>query len=169
MIDKIIAVVILIAVVVILLSGELYFRMDKSRSRALVCLKKMDPGIQKWLRLSNVVLTSENVSSDLSREYAELNAALAAVPPKRPQEIVPILNRIYLLNCSAVADNIDDPLLTRTVYELTSTYNSISQLREEYNTYVADLNDKLEGRFFGRIGKLARFSHFEKLRDLSIL
>ena len=167
--DKIIAVIILIAVILFLFFGELYFKLDKARASARFCFKKMEPKIREWLSLSEELVNYANESSKEVQKYRSLTDSYNSLSKKDSPSKVHLLNSIHESVCSVVSDNIDNPEILKTGRNLSSVYRTFSSQQLDYNVLVLDLNGRLERSLYQKIGKIMKIPPLEKLHDLSVL
>ena len=167
--DKFLAILCLVVVVAIIIAGELYLKMDKNRTFALVFLKKMNDGIENWVSIADKLFQTGNVSSSAAEEYSALEANLHSIKKKHAYKKVPLINQIHALAVKSVSENINNPQVSSLGNELTYAFLEFSNMQSEYNLSASAVNAALEKTVSGRIGKIMHIHPMDKMDDLTVL
>lgn len=166
--DKLLAVLCLVIAVAIIVVFDIYLRMDKNRSMALVMLKEMREDMDRWLSVSDLLFEHCQSCPQYS-EYAALTSDFHAVSKRHIAEKVPMLNKIYSIVKSVISDNCSNSEVIATGHKLTDVFLEFSDLQMEYNSLVIKLNRAFESKISGTIGRISRLKPMERLKDLSVL
>ena len=167
--DKLLAALCVVIVLAIIISGELYLKMDRNKSLALVFLKKMSKGLDSWIAITDNLFEVCSVNADIAKKYSELSSQYHSIKNKHAYKKVPIINQIFELVRHAISENMSDQQIIEFGRELTQTFLDFNNLQVEYNASASNLNNALEKKVSGTIGKVMRMRPLETLVDLSIL
>jgi hypothetical protein len=167
--DKALAILCIVVMLAIIISGELYLKMDKNKSLALLFLKKMDDGLKKWLSVADRLFALDSVDSGAREQYSKLIAEYGSIKKRHSYKKVSVICQIYDLVKNVISENTANPEISSLGREFTLAYLDFSHLQSEYNACTSKLNASLNKTISGTIGKITRLRPLDKLPELSVL
>lgn len=164
--DLLIGIVLCLFFLTLIVTGEIYFALDKQRIRAFVCFQNMRVNLDKWVE----VMVELAEGSDTGRKTAEELRALAQdyFNYKRYKETMMAVSLVNSI--AAIAEQLEEKASgtesDRILTERADFAGRVEPLRNEYNNCVRRLNARLDSKLPATVGRLFRISKMEKLRQL---
>ncbi len=165
--DKAIAVVVLIVVIAVLLCGELYFRLEKSRSILSVMMGRMRGGLSEWTDIAKTLFYQ--CGGSYPAQCREMDAALDRIPDKQLYRHTEIYNQIHTLVKQALSENLENTAAIATGHELSDKAQHLVFPFDDFNTEAAKLNKRLDGPLSSLVGRLFKIEKVTPLDDFSVL
>ncbi|MBR4742855.1 MAG: hypothetical protein IK082_01545 [Oscillospiraceae bacterium] len=162
--DKVLAFLVLIAVIVLLGAGEIYFSLERRRVKASALMAKIR--FDDWL--AAVTDMTEACAAD-GAKIGELSRLLAPGGSKDASVRAGAANRILSLAKQTLSEHTDSAEAVACARRATDAWLAIADLCDRYNHAAGDLNYGLGGKLTGRVGRLFRFEKMERLADLTLL
>ena len=167
--DKVIAVLCIVVVLAIIVSGEIYLKMDKNKSLALLFLKKMDGGLKKWLSIADKLFALEETDANAREQYSRLISEYNGIKRKHSYKKVNVICQIYDLVKSVISENASNAEISELGRDFTLAFLDFSHLQAEYNACTSKLNTALGKTISGAIGKVMRVRPLDTLPELAVL
>lgn len=163
--DKIVPVFVIIIVIGIIVIGEIYFRMERSRTIAIELLKQMDFSL--WLDTADKMFSA--CPKKWADAYSGLRSELDLIKPRHIFKRVAVLNSIRSLGKNAIAENLDNAEAVAFAKQLTEAFMTFANLQLDYNSYAYKVNHALDGGISRAVGALLHVHRLDKLSDLTVL
>lgn len=165
--DLAIAILLCLFFLALIILGEIYLEMDKQRTRAIICIKRMRVNLDKWIEetiaLAESSATGRETASDL-RSLA--HDYFSCKRYKETLKVVSLINSMAAMSApledGAIGTEAGSILIARADYA-----DNIEPLRREYNQCARKLNSRLDKKIPATVGRLLRISKMEELRRLS--
>ena len=163
--DKVIAVLVLILVVVVLTVGEIYFKLERLRMKSGLLLESVD--LAPWFSRVRAVFFALPESS--RTKYLALMQPYYASDADGGRNRVSIANQLKDLAKVELADHLSNNAAVAEAKFATAAWMEIRTAAGLYNAEARKLNRILNGTVSGAVGRLFRFHPMEEIRDLSLL
>lgn len=160
---------ILLIIVVVLVFGELYLKMDRNRAVARQCLKKLTVPLSDWVACTEKIVAAKPTDTHLS---ADLEAAIRnykSLTNAQLFEIPGAINEVHRITKMIASDDADNPAIAAAGKELTDIFTLIIDTVDRHNISVYKLDLQLNKAFFGTVGKVFKFQKMTHIESLVVL
>lgn len=167
--DKLYAAAVLTVVVLILIAGNLYFKMDRTRAMANTHLKKLLPSLEGWLDTADILFSHSYMSRDLAGQYEALRSQYKSLGKKDGSGHVTLINELYALTEKALPECLPFPGASELGQKLSEQYTDFMITMSYYNESVSELNRLISHPINSAIAKVTRIKPMEKLTPMELL
>jgi hypothetical protein len=163
-----IAIPLVLVILALIVSGEIYLGMDKLRSRAAVCVSHAKRPLDDWVSLTVELASRPGTSIAKAENLRALADTYFGTKKYRDRfKKVPLVNAMAELSEKIVKETpgiIDE----RITNGRADAADAVEPLRREYNNCAQKLNKRLKRRIPAAIGKLLGISPLEEFRVLPV-